>query len=172
MNRVRVGVAGWPGMLLAWGGVVLSAFPVDAEAQGAVASEVLVVLAKEAAGQVDRALTAFPALRRPPFNSFRSMKLLERKALKLAEHKPVKVRLPNGRTLRIELLGRLPDGRHRVKVSINRPGRRDYLPLLTVVAAPGDPFFVAGQRHQGGTLVVGVRVGSPPPRGGTVRPGH
>jgi len=53
----------------------------------------------------------------------------------------------------------MPNGRFRVRVSINRPNQRDYLPLLQVVASPGDPFFVAGQSHAGGTLVIGVRVG-------------
>jgi hypothetical protein len=33
------------------------------------------------------------------------------------------------------------------------------LPLLQVIASPGEPFFVAGQKHEGGTLVIGVRVG-------------
>ncbi len=56
----------------------------------------------------------------------------------------------------------MPNGRYRVRVSINRPEQNDYLPLLSVVASPGDPFFVAGQRHQGGTLVIGVRVGTRP----------
>ncbi len=139
------------------------------QAQAPVRSEVVVVLAREAAGTIDPSLRALPALRRPPFNTFRSMKVLERKPLRLVQGRPAQVKLPNGRTLRVELQGKLPDGRYRVKVSINRPGRRDYLPLLTVVAAPGDPFFVAGQRFQGGTLVVGVRVGQAP-RGPAVRP--
>ncbi len=160
------GVAAW-----FWGLLLSQLVPDAAQAQSSVTSEVLVVLAREEVGEVDRALTGLPALRRPPFNAFRSMKLLERKALKLSKGKPVQVRLPNGRALRIALLGRLPDGRYRVKVSINRPKRRDYLPLLTVVAAPGDPFFVAGQRYQGGTLVVGVRVGTPP-AGAAVRRGR
>ena len=55
---------------------------------------------------------------------------------------------------------KLKDGRFRLSLSINRPGQRDYLPVMTVVAAPGDPFFVAGQKHDGGTLIIGVRVGA------------
>ena len=60
--------------------------------------------------------------------------------------------------LRLKLLQTTPDGRYRIKVSINRPNESDYLPLLQVEAAPGDPFFVAGQAFDGGTLIVGVRL--------------
>ena len=58
--------------------------------------------------------------------------------------------------LRIRLQQQTPDGRYRVRVSINRPNQTDYLPLLQVLASPGDPFFVAGQAHDGGTLVIGI----------------
>jgi hypothetical protein len=51
------------------------------------------------------------------------------------------------------------DGRFRLTVSINRPGESDYLPELSVVASPGDPFFIAGQSYQQGTLVIGLRLG-------------
>ena len=54
----------------------------------------------------------------------------------------------------------MPDGRLRVRVSINRPNQTDYLPLLQVLASPGDPFFVAGQAHDGGTLVIGITLGT------------
>jgi hypothetical protein len=33
---------------------------------------------------------------------------------------------------------------------------------MTVVASPGDPFFVAGQSYKGGTLAIGVRIGEEP----------
>ena len=128
--------------------------------------EVLVILAKEEAGQIDPALSGMGALRRPPFNAFRSMQVLSRPAVQLLRGRPVEVRLPNGRRLQLELQQVMPDGRYRIRVAINRPNLNDYLPLLQVVASPGDPFFVAGQSHDGGTLVIGVRVGNrptPPP---------
>jgi len=124
--------------------------------------EVLVVLAKEEAGTIDTALANVPALRRPPFNSFRSMRVLSRPSVAIRVGRPSTVNLPNGRRLQLVVQQVLPDGRYRVRVSINRPNQNDYLPLLQVVASPGDPFFVAGQSHQGGTLVIGVRVGERP----------
>lgn len=123
-----------------------------------VPAEVLVVLAKEEPGNVDPELKKLTALRRPPFNSFRSMKILSRPKLTLTPGKDALVSLPNGRRVKLTLLRVMPDGRYKVRAAINRPNKSDYLPLLQVVASAGDPFFVAGQTYQGGTLVVGVTV--------------
>jgi len=127
-------------------------------ANSSVPAEVLVVLAKEEAGQMDPQLKNMTALRRPPFNAFRSMKILSRPKLTLTPGKDELVSLPNGRRVKLTLLRVMPDGRYKVKAAINRPGKADYLPLLQVVASAGDPFFVAGQSYEGGTLVVGVIV--------------
>ncbi|MCA9531938.1 MAG: hypothetical protein KC543_17565 [Myxococcales bacterium] len=125
-------------------------------------AEVLIVLASEAPGTIDPRLADLPALQRAPFSALRSMKLLAHPKVRLTEGEDVDVDLPNGRQLRLRLVQVLPDARYRVKVSINRPGQKDYLPLLQVVASRGDPFFVAGQRYADGTLIVGVRVGEAP----------
>jgi hypothetical protein len=123
-----------------------------------VPAEVLVVLAKEEPGEIDPQLKKLTALRRPPFNSFRSMQILSRPKLTLTPGKDALVSLPNGRRMKLTLLRVMPDGRYKVRAAINRPDKADYLPLLQVVASAGDPFFVAGQSYQGGTLVVGVIV--------------
>lgn len=133
-------------------------------AQAPTPAEIFVVLAKEEPGTIDPALADMGALRRPPFNAFRSMAILERDTIRLREGEPQEVTLPNGRKLRILLQRVMPDGRFRVRVSIQREEGNSYLPLLQVVASPGDPFFVAGQAHQGGTLVIGIRVGQSPSR--------
>lgn len=130
----------------------------DRQANASVPAEVLVVLAKEEQGQIDPQLKKLTALRRPPFNSFRSMKILSRPKVTLVPGKDALVSLPNGRRVKLTLLRVMPDGRYKVRAAINRPDKSDYLPLLQVVASAGDPFFVAGQAYQGGTLVVGVIV--------------
>ena len=130
----------------------------NADAQKTVPTEVLVVLAKEEAGTIDKQLLTLPALRRAPFNAFRSMKILSRPILNLKKGKDAVIDLPNGRRVKLTLMRVMPDGRYRMKISINRPSKTDYLPLLQVIASPGDPFFVAGQAHNGGTLVIGIRV--------------
>jgi hypothetical protein len=138
--------------------LALGAVPQPAAADGAVRGEVLVVLAKEAPGPVDPKLKEIAALQKPPFSSFAAMELLATHAVELSEAAPATVPLPNGRSLLLKLIERMPDGRHKVEVSINRPDKQDYLPLLTVIASD-EPFFVAGQKHAGGTLVIGVRIG-------------
>jgi hypothetical protein len=152
--RVKLGLATSIAML-ACASVALAQEPAAAKAPG----EVLVILASEAEGPVDASLSSVKALKEPPFNAFKSMKILSRAALTLVEGEAYEIDLPNGRKLRVTLRDRRRDGRFKVQVSINRPNQTDYLPLLEVIASPGEPFFVAGQKYQGGTLVVGVRVG-------------
>ncbi len=124
-----------------------------------VPAEVTVVLANEAEGVIDPSLADMPALSRPPFNAYRSMRVLSRNPIVLASGRATDVQLPNGRQLRLELQNTRADGRYRVRVSIRREGEADWLPLLQVIASPRHPFFVSGQSFQGGTLVIGVRVG-------------
>lgn len=132
------------------------AFMSQAQAQAPVQADVVVILAKEAAGTIDPSLESMTALQRAPFNAFRTMTILDRKNERLRPGRDQDIRLPNGRTLRVQLQRVMPDGRYRVRVSIDRPEADAYLPLLQVVASPGDPFFVAGQSHDGGTLVIGI----------------
>jgi len=139
--------------------VVASVARPRAEAQDSLPALVLVVLGRTEGEGSDPQLAALDALKKPPFDTFTRQKLLKRTELRLEFGKESELELPNGRKLRLLLVERLPDGRLRVSLSINRPGQRDYLPVMTVSAAPGDPFFVAGQKHEGGTLIIGVRVG-------------
>jgi hypothetical protein len=139
--------------------LALGALPASADEP--VKGEVLVVLAKEAKGPVDAKLKPIAALQKPPFNAFGTMELLATHPVTLSDTTPATVALPNGRSLLIKLVERMADGRHKVSVSINRPDKQDYLPLLTVIAS-GEPFFVAGQKHAGGTLVIGVQIGGKP----------
>jgi hypothetical protein len=126
---------------------------------GPLGAEVLVVLASEKEGPIDPSLSQLRALKHPPFAQFKSMKLLSRSPVKLVAQQAVEIDLPNGRKIHLTLLERQPDGRAKVLVSINRPHEKDYLPVLQVIASAGEPFFVAGQKYEGGTLVIGVRVG-------------
>jgi hypothetical protein len=128
-------------------------------AQESISGEVFVILASEEAGPVDPSLAQIPALSKPPFNGFRSMQVLTRSTVSLNLGKPIDLALPNNRRMSITLREKMPDGRSKVQVSIKRPNEKDYLPLLEVIASPNEPFFVAGQKYQKGTLVIGVRIG-------------
>lgn len=132
----------------------------SAQAEDAIPAEVLVVLGNTEGTGVDPALEKLEALRKPPFDSFPKKTLLKRVALQLGLGSEVELELPNGRKLRLLWTERTKEGRLRLKLSINKTGQRDYLPLMTVAAAPGDPFFIAGQKYEGGTLIIGVRAGA------------
>jgi hypothetical protein len=140
-------------------GLLVGQLATPAHAEEGVAGEVLVILGHTQGAGVDPALEQLAALQKAPFDSFPKKTLLSRTALSLSVGKETEVELPNGRKLRLSLLERTSGGRFRVSLSIHHPGKKDYLPLMTVAAAPGDPFFVAGQKHEGGTLIIGVRVG-------------
>lgn len=132
-------------------------------AQGGTASsvegEILIVLATREEGPIDPRLAAVPALRRSPFDVYRSMALLSSPRVRLRLGAAEVVELPNGRRMRLLLRQVTAEGRYRLQVSINRPGQRDYLPEMDVVASPGDPVFIAGQSYENGTLVIGIRLG-------------
>ena len=133
----------------------------SAQAQG-VGGEVLIIHALEAEGVIDPALASIAVLRRPPFNSYRSMRVLSRPPLQLTLGQAAEIPLPNGRRLRVTLQAISDDGRFQVSVSINRPNQSDYLREARIIASPGDPFFVAGQTHEGGILLIGIRLGQRP----------
>ena len=137
-------------------GIVASA---KAEALN-VPAEVLVVLGSSEGAGLDPQLDKLEALRKAPFDSFPRKTLLQRVEVRLTLGSAAEIDLPNGRKLRLSWLETLKDGRFRLSLSINKPGQRDYLPVMTVVAAAGDPFFVAGQKYDGGTLIIGVRAGA------------
>jgi len=130
----------------------------DARAQ--VTGEVLIIHAQEAPGEIDPALRDITALQRAPFNSYRTMRVLSRPALTLSVGANSSVLLPNGRQLRITLERITENGRFELSVSISRPNGPDYLREARIVAAPGDPFFVAGQSHNDGILLIGIKLGS------------
>lgn len=155
LQRLALGLTIGP--LVAW---LLCAQPVSAA--DPVKGEVLVVLGKEEAGKIDPDLDKVKALQQPPFSSFKSMKVLSKTPVAMDAAKAVMVELPNGRRLQLKLDERMTDGRFKVTVSINQPNKQDYLPLLSVKASPGEHFFVAGQKHDGGTLIIGVKVGERP----------
>jgi len=120
--------------------------------------QVLVLHATNAGKGIDRRIRAMPELRRPPFSSYDSYRLLREHAVPLVEHEPRSIRLPNGRVLRAELKQILPRGYVRLLAAVNQPGGKDFLPLLEVKAKVGQAFIVAGQKYKGGILVLVIRV--------------
>lgn len=124
-----------------------------------VPAEVMIILGSSDGTGVAKELEKIETLKQAPFDAFSKKALLKRVEVSLSTGESREIELPNGRKLRLSLLEKTADGRFRVSVSINRPGKQDYLPVMTVAASAGDPFFVAGQKFEGGTLIIGVRVG-------------
>lgn len=131
-----------------------------AEAPAATHAQVTIILGYTDGTGVAPELAKIEALKKAPFDAFPRKALLKKADVDIGIGSSKEVELPNGRKLKLSVLERTAGGGYRVSVSINKPGQQDYLPVMTVVAAPGDPFFVAGQKHEGGTLIIGVTVGS------------
>lgn len=148
--------------LLALPHFVMAESPAASPVPETTPAEVLVILAGDEEGPIDPDLSSVRALQVPPFNGYKAFKILSRSGLKLLPNRAEEIALPAARRLRITLLAKRKDGRFKVQVSINRPNKTDYLPLLEVAAKPGERFFVAGQKYQGGTILIGVRVGELP----------
>lgn len=138
--------------------------PAPAEAVEAVGAEVVILHAKNDGSGIDPKIGKMPELQKPPFSSYNSYKLLERAKLGLVKAKPTTTKLPNSSVLMVSLKKVDPPKkkddpkRFVISASIQEPGGTTFLPLLEVNAKAGENFFVAGQKHDGGILVIGVKI--------------
>lgn len=122
------------------------------------AVEVLVLHATNSKQGIDKRIGPMPELKKPPFSSYDSYKLLAKTRMKLSSEAPKRYTLPNKRILQTRLLEVLAGDFVRISASINQPKGRDFLPLLQVKAKVGQTFIVAGQSYNGGILVLVFRV--------------
>jgi hypothetical protein len=113
-------------------------------------------------GSIDPQLRDLPQLtRQQPFLRYNVYRLIDRRTLPLEERKVVTDPLVNGRTLQITLLDvveRGADRRFHMRAAIDEPGKQAFLKLLEVTAGVNEPFFVAGQSYEGGTLFLEIVV--------------
>jgi hypothetical protein len=105
-------------------------------------------------GSIDPRIGSMPQLKKPPFSAYNTYKLLDRKVVPLEKGKAATYALQNGRTLDVTLIELTSDKRYKVAARIEKDGK-DFL-KSEVTAAANEPFFVAGQSHQGGILVLGI----------------
>lgn len=124
--------------------------------------EVLVLHASNQGKGVDPAIGKLPELNEPPFSSYDTYKLLSRNQLGLKRNVAGSITLANKSDLQLTYAGAAPPvdkmPRYALKASIKKPGADSALRLLEVNAPAGKYFFVAGQRHDGGILVIGIKV--------------
>lgn len=141
------------------------AAPAPAKAdEASVAAEIIILHATNDGTGIDPKIGKMPELGKPPFSSYNSYKLLDRVKVDVARGKSATTKLPNDRQLMVSLKDVIqPEKKGQQKkfvmsASIQKPGKDAFLPLLEVNAKPGETFFVAGQTHKGGVLVIGIKV--------------
>ena len=141
--------------------------PTPAPAQPAettVNAEIVILHATNDGTGIDEKIGKMPELAKPPFSAYNSYKLLDRAKLAVAKGKPATAKLPNNSVLQVSLKDVLAakkkdePKRYVVGASIQEPGGTTFLPLLEVNAKAGEHFFVAGQKHKGGILVIGIKI--------------
>ena len=113
---------------------------------------------------IDPKLHDLPQLTRDePFIRYNVYNQLDDKVMPLQKGTPAPYDIVNGRTLRVTLLDETVEKnetRYHVRAEIDEPGKKAYLRLLDVTASANQPFFVAGQSYQGGTLFLEMVVRS------------
>lgn len=135
-----------------------------APAEAAVSAEIVILHATNDGTGIDPKIGKMPELEKPPFSAYNSYKLLERAKIGLAKGKSTTTKLPNDSVLMVSLKDILAakkqdePQRFVISASIQKPGGTTFLPLLEVNAKAGENFFVAGQKHKGGILVIGIKV--------------
>jgi len=138
--------------------------PAPAQAAEAVSAEVIVLHATNDGSGIDPKIGKMAELGKPPFSSYNSYKLLDRSKMSVDKASPTKIKLPNDGVLMVSLkdviLPKKKDEQKRyvIGASVQKPGGNSFLPLLEVNAMAGETFFVAGQNHKGGVLVIGIKV--------------
>lgn len=121
-------------------------------------AEILVLHATNNGGGIDPRVGDMPQLKKPPFSAYNSYKLLEKSRVSLGGGRIATSTLPNESKLELALREVVTKGRFKVITSIHTAKGRVVLPRLETVSSAGETFFVAGQGHQGGVLVVGIRL--------------
>lgn len=142
--------------------------PAQAEAQSQAQADMLVLHGTNTGKGIGKKIRELPyklpQLEKPPLSSYDSYELLDNKQLPLPKDKNQQLTLPDKSVVRIKLTEVLPPKKPKGKpkyvlsASITGPGGKKVLPKLTVNAAPGQIFFVAGPAYKKGKLVIGIRV--------------
>jgi len=134
------------------------------QAPATVSAEIVILHATNDGTGIDPKIGKMPALSQPPFSSYNSYKLLDRVNLSLSKGKSTTTKLPTGRELIVSLKDVIESkkkgeaSKYVVTASIQKHDGNSFLPLLEVNAKAGEPFFVAGQKYKGGSLVIGIKV--------------
>jgi len=116
--------------------------------------EVLVIRASPGDGGVGSGLDGLPQLTRPPFSAYGQLDLVSRTTVTVSAT-AANVTLPNGDSVALTLVSRLPNGRYQIAMRLTLGGRVN---ALEFSASPGAPFFTARSTGGDTALVLGFVV--------------
>ncbi len=127
-------------------------------------AEIIVLHGTNDGKGIDPAIGRIPELGEPPFSSYNSYKLLKKSNLKLPKGDAKSVDLPDKGKLSVVFKdvakGKKSDDplRYQLNASILKADGKSFLPGLDVSALKGKYFFIAGQKYEGGILVIGIKI--------------
>lgn len=118
------------------------------------------ILGEDKPGGFDGQLSTLKKqLSKPPFSPYKSLRLLETHSLELGRGAREQLELPTGKLLKLRFREKLlvrEMVRLRMYLSIAPPKDKDLLPGTIFTIEEGGTLMVAGDRHQNGTLIVGI----------------
>lgn len=129
-----------------------------------VKAEIIVLHATNDGKGIDPSIGKMPELGKPPFSSYDTYKLLDKKELSLPKGESKEQKLPDGGKLAIKFKEHVKSkkkddpSKFVLQTSIEKPDGKSFLPGLDVSALQGEYFFIAGQKYGKGILVIGIKV--------------
>ncbi|MFO0549244.1 MAG: hypothetical protein U0271_12705 [Polyangiaceae bacterium] len=147
---------------LSFGGATLPVVAGDA-VPGAVSGDVMILHATNDHNGIDPKIPKGADLSKPPFSSYDSYKLVDRADLKMPKGEAKEVKLPDGGKLTVTYKDYTAakdnnPARFAIRTSLEKADGKVFLPNLDVNAKANEWFFVAGQKHKDGILVIGIKV--------------
>lgn len=139
-----------------------SAPPAPSPVVSAVDAEILILHANNSGRGIDPKVRDLPQLKKPPFSSYNSYRVLGQSRVSLPLGRPIDTQLPNNGTFRISFKEALAPARFKLATTILQPDGKPFLPLLEVALPYNEFFFVGAQSYtdnkQEGKLVLAVRL--------------
>ncbi len=139
--------------------LALVAFETQARAQAAATCTVTEMVATNDGKGVDPKLSRFERkLKKPPFSSWDTFRLLAEKTFDTEEDKPVTTGLAPGGKLTLLLKDKIPSGgKVRLRYGLDMDSKAGKRILSTTVAFDsGDAVLVAGEPYQKGTYILAL----------------
>ncbi|RYE94877.1 MAG: hypothetical protein EOO75_00810 [Myxococcales bacterium] len=125
---------------------------------GAVSAEIMVLHASNSGGGIDPKVRDLPQLKKPPFSSYNTYRVLSQSQVSLPLGRTIDTTLPNGGQFRLSFREAAPSNRFKLAATILQPNGQSFLPSLEVTLPHHEPFFIGAQSHKDGKLVLAVKL--------------